>query len=70
MPLKKCTPEKLRAAVEEVLGDPRYRQAAARLAVLLREAPGPAGAADLLEGISLNANGRGGSDDSRLQTKL
>ena len=29
---RRCTPEALRAAVDEVLGDPRYRENAARIA--------------------------------------
>jgi MGT family glycosyltransferase len=45
---KKCTPEGLRAAVEEVLGNPRYRRNARQIADSLATAPGPAGAADLL----------------------
>jgi MGT family glycosyltransferase len=48
---RKCTPETLRAAANEVLAEPRYRAAAQDLAVRLREAPGPAWAAELLEGL-------------------
>jgi MGT family glycosyltransferase len=43
-----CTPERLRAAVDEVLGDPSYRRNAARLAQALAAAPGPAGAAEMI----------------------
>jgi UDP:flavonoid glycosyltransferase YjiC (YdhE family) len=46
---RRCTPESLRAAVERVLGDPSYRARAQRMATLLAAAPGPAGAAGLLE---------------------
>jgi len=46
---RRCTPERLRAAVERVLGDPSYRAAAARIAQRLAGAPGPVGAAELLE---------------------
>jgi MGT family glycosyltransferase len=47
-----CTPEKLRAAVEEVLGDPKYRLNAQRVAEALAQAPGPSGGAELLEQLA------------------
>jgi MGT family glycosyltransferase len=46
---RRCTPERLRAAVEQVLGDSGYRARAQRMASALAAAPGPAGAAVLLE---------------------
>ena len=46
---RRCTPERLRTAVEQVLGDPRYRHNARRAADLLAAAPGPSGAAELIE---------------------
>lgn len=49
---RKCTPEHVRAAVERVLGDPSYRAHARRMAALLAAAPGPAGAAALLERLA------------------
>jgi UDP:flavonoid glycosyltransferase YjiC (YdhE family) len=49
---KECTPERLRAAVEEVLSEPRYRENAARIAELLANAPGPPRAAELLEELA------------------
>jgi UDP:flavonoid glycosyltransferase YjiC (YdhE family) len=55
VPPKRCTPQALRAAVDEVLGDPRYRRNARRIAEKLAAAPGPAGAADHIEAL---ANGR------------
>jgi MGT family glycosyltransferase len=48
---RRCTSETLRAAVEQVLGDPRYRENARRMASLLSAAPGPGGAAALLEAL-------------------
>jgi MGT family glycosyltransferase len=45
---KKCTPDGLRDAVEEILGNPRYQRNARNIAHSLSLAPGPAGAADLL----------------------
>jgi len=48
---RRCTPERLRAAVERVLDDPSYRAAAQRVAARLAEARGPAGAAELLEAL-------------------
>jgi len=49
---RRCTPERLRAAVEEVLTRPSYRTNAQRIANALAEAPGPAGAADLLQALA------------------
>jgi MGT family glycosyltransferase len=49
---RRCTPARLRAAVELVLGDPSYRTAARRVAARLAEAPGPGGAAKLLEALA------------------
>ena len=49
---RQCTPEGLRAAVERVLHDTSYRSAAQRYAKALQEAPGPHGAAELIEGIA------------------
>lgn len=45
---RKCTPRTIRAAVEEVLGNPAYQQNARRVAGLLAAAPGRARAAELL----------------------
>jgi len=52
LPARRCTPERLRAAVERVLGDPAYGAAARRLADRLAAAPGPQGAAALIEGVA------------------
>jgi UDP:flavonoid glycosyltransferase YjiC (YdhE family) len=52
---RRCTPEALLAAVDEVLGDPRYRENAARIAEKLAAAPGPAGAADHIEALANDA---------------
>jgi N-glycosyltransferase StaG len=49
---RRCTPERLRAAVEQVLADPSYRRNARRAADLLAAAPGPAGAAELIERVA------------------
>jgi MGT family glycosyltransferase len=49
---KKCTPETLRAAVDEVLSDPSYRENARRIADLLAGAPGAPHAAELLEQLA------------------
>jgi MGT family glycosyltransferase len=53
LPARRCTPERLRAAVRQVLDEPRYRAAAHRLAEVLATAPGPPEAARLLEGLTL-----------------
>jgi MGT family glycosyltransferase len=49
---RRCTPDKLRAAVRHVLHEPRYRAAAHALSARLAEAPGPRRAADLLESLT------------------
>jgi MGT family glycosyltransferase len=49
---RECTPDGLRAAVEQVLGDPTYRRNAERAAQLLAAAPGPAGAAERIERVA------------------
>jgi MGT family glycosyltransferase len=49
---RRCTAETLRVAVRQVLDEPRYRAAAQRLAARLADAPGPAGAAELLEELA------------------
>jgi MGT family glycosyltransferase len=48
---RRCTPERLRAAVMEVVGDPGYRARAREMADRLAAAPGPARAAELLQGL-------------------
>jgi MGT family glycosyltransferase len=53
LPGRRCTPERLRAAVRQVLAEPRYRVCAQRLAALLAAASGPSEAARLLEGLAL-----------------
>jgi UDP:flavonoid glycosyltransferase YjiC (YdhE family) len=52
LPPRRCDPEALRAAVEDLLGDERYRRNAMRAAELLAAAPGPAGAAELIEKLA------------------
>jgi MGT family glycosyltransferase len=46
-----CTSERVRAAVDQVLTEPRFQANARRLAERLAEAPGPPRAAELLEGL-------------------
>lgn len=55
---RRCSPDSLRAAVRQVLDDPRYRAAAQRLASDLASAPGPAGAAELLEELATGSDAR------------
>jgi MGT family glycosyltransferase len=52
LPARRCSPERLRAAVRQVLAEPRHRAGAQRLAALLAAAPGPPEAARLLEGLT------------------
>jgi MGT family glycosyltransferase len=49
---RRCTAARLRAAVDRVLGDPGIRARARRAAERLAAAPGPAGAAALIEGLA------------------
>jgi len=50
---RRCTPERLRAAVERVLGEPSYRQNAQRVSAIFARYHGAARAAELLEGLSV-----------------
>jgi UDP:flavonoid glycosyltransferase YjiC (YdhE family) len=65
---RRCTPEALRAAVEDVLTDPRYRNNAQRAADLLAAAPGPAGAAELVAGLALGTEASEPAQTERLAT--
>jgi MGT family glycosyltransferase len=49
---EQCTPERLRAAVEQVLGTPSFRQNAQRMAAAFARYGGPLAAAGLLEGLA------------------
>lgn len=49
LPRRRCTPERLRAAVEQVLGNPSFRQNAQRMAQAFKDYEGPDLAAGLLE---------------------
>jgi MGT family glycosyltransferase len=49
---RRLTPARLRAAVEQVLGDPSYRRNAKRLAASFAEYRGPIRAAELLESLT------------------
>jgi MGT family glycosyltransferase len=51
LPPKQCTPARLRDAVNRVLCEPHFRGNARRLSRRLEEAPGPAGAAEILESL-------------------
>jgi UDP:flavonoid glycosyltransferase YjiC (YdhE family) len=47
-----CTPKRLGNAVDEVLNDPSYRSNALRIARSMAAAPGPAGAAELIDQLA------------------
>lgn len=49
---RRLNPERLRQAVEQVLTEPRFGHNAQRYAQLLARAPGPAGAAELVERLA------------------
>ena len=48
---RKSSPEKIRAAIEELLGDGPHRAAAARLGAVVRALPGATTGADLIEDV-------------------
>jgi UDP:flavonoid glycosyltransferase YjiC (YdhE family) len=48
---RRSSPEKLRAAIEELLGDGPHRMAAARLGAVVRGLPGATTGADLIEDV-------------------
>jgi MGT family glycosyltransferase len=52
LPPAQCTPDGLRAAVEQVLGTPSFRQNAQRMAAAFARYGGPQAAADLLEKLA------------------
>jgi len=56
---KQCTAAGLRTAVEQVLGDPSYAANARAVAESFLKAPGPAGAAELLEDLAPAREGEG-----------
>ena len=47
----RCTPKRLRRAVERLLSEPRFLDNARRLSRRLEQSPGPVGAAELLESL-------------------
>jgi len=49
---RRCTPERIRAAVARLLDEPHFRENACRIARRLADAPGPARAAELLERLA------------------
>jgi MGT family glycosyltransferase len=49
---RRCTPERMRQAVKRLVEEPMFRENAQRMARLFAEAPGPAGAAELLEKVT------------------
>jgi UDP:flavonoid glycosyltransferase YjiC (YdhE family) len=53
---RRCTPEALRRAVERVLGEPEFGEAARRLGRRLEQTDGPRRAAELLEGLVIPAH--------------
>ena len=57
IPAERCTPQRLRAAVEQVLRTPSYRNNARRLAAACARYPGPSQAAELLEKLACTATG-------------
>lgn len=62
----RLTPEMLREAVEKVLTDPSYREAASRLATSFEAAGGAGAAADRLEGVLAQTSGSTSSRSTKL----
>jgi MGT family glycosyltransferase len=52
IPPRRCTPRRLRAAVERVLADPSFRRNAERMARIFARYPGAPRAAELLESLA------------------
>ncbi len=52
---RKCTPDRVRAAVMRLLKEPHFRANARRIAEKLAQAPGPAHAAELLESLAVKS---------------
>ena len=69
LPPRRCTPESLREAVATVLTQPRYRAAAQRCAALLEQAPGPSGAAGLIEALAPAQPAGSGGEAVRKETE-
>ena len=67
---RKCTPEALRAAVNRVLDDRRYRRNALQAAELLAAAPGPAGAAELIEQLAAGSRARTAPDSTSAERSM
>ncbi len=65
---RRCTPGRLRSAVERVLGDPSFRDNARRLAASFARYEGPAAGARLLEELSSRKPPGGEVDRSRIAT--
>ena len=67
----RCTPQRLRAAVERVLSEPSFRRNAERLREVGVRHGGPARAAELLEGLSYSTVSRKrGQNPGMLETAL
>jgi UDP:flavonoid glycosyltransferase YjiC (YdhE family) len=52
------TPTELRAALQKVMADPRYREASARVGTSLRAGGGSVAAADVIETVARDRSGR------------
>lgn len=65
---RRCTPTRLRDAIERVLAEPRFRQRAQQIATRLAAASGPDGAAELIESLALTGCQRTrGSQPQRME---
>jgi UDP:flavonoid glycosyltransferase YjiC (YdhE family) len=65
---RKCTPATVRDAVEEVIGDPRYRENARRIGAMLAQADGPGTAADYLVALAAAQHQPGGTSTETVTT--
>ncbi len=62
---RRSSPDKIRAAIEELLGDGPHRVAAARLGAAVRALPGATTGADLVEDVVSRAAGAPGRPSAR-----
>lgn len=66
---RRCTPKRLRAAVERILGDGSFRQNAERLARIFARHDGAATGAQLLEELATRSKGRAAAPGEAVATR-
>ena len=54
IPIARASAPRIRASLQAILGDPRFRESAQRMALANRQAGGAVRAANIIEGLSLD----------------